>query len=150
MQKQPHIEKCGADSLPHWVTLRFALWPEEDKAVMAAEAPAILADPDRLVLVAREGGTIVGFAEAAIRRDYVNGCETSPVAFLEGIYVAREHRRRGVARALIKGVEEWARKKGMKELALDALEENHRSHAMHAAMGFDETECVIFFRKGLR
>jgi aminoglycoside 6'-N-acetyltransferase I len=150
MPEQPHIEKCGADSLPHWVTLRFALWPEEDKAVMAAEAPAILADPDRLVLVARAGDTITGFAEAAIRRDYVNGCETSPVAFLEGIHVAPEHRRRGIARALIKGVEEWAHQKGLKEMASDALEENSRSHAMHAALGFDQTERVIFFRKSLR
>ena len=27
----------------------------------------------------------VGFAEASLRHDYVNGCETSRVAFLEGI-----------------------------------------------------------------
>ena len=44
------IAACDTDDIPQWVTLRFALWPDEDKKIMARESPAIQADPDRLVL----------------------------------------------------------------------------------------------------
>jgi len=143
------VEPCAQTSIADWVALRAELWPDEDAAVMAAEAPAILADPDKLVLLAREAGEAVGFAEAAVRQDYVNGCETSPVAFLEGIYVREARRRHGVARALVAACEDWARSKGLREFASDALLDNTRSHAMHAALGFEETERVVYFRKDL-
>lgn len=144
-----HIETCNQIDLPQWVALRIALWPDEDAQQMAREAPSLLTQPDMLVLVAREGETVIGFSEAAIRRDYVNGCETSPVAFVEGIYVAPAQRRRGVARAMIAAVEDWARQRGLSELASDALLDNAQSHAMHNALGFGETERVVYFRKTL-
>ena len=143
------IEKCGVEDMPQWVALRFVLWPDEDRAIMAAEAAAILAHPGRLVLVARDGSTVIGFAEASIRRDYVNGCESSPVAFVEGIYVRPKRRHGGIARGLIAAVEHWALGQGLTELASDALLENLDSHAMHEALGFSETERVVYFRKAL-
>ncbi len=144
-----HIATCGTEDIPQWVTLRCALWPDEDKTVMAQEAPAILADPDRVVLVAKNGAALAGFAESSLRRDYVNGCATSPVAFVEGLYVVPERRRHGVARALIAAIESWARRRGLRELASDALLDNNASHAMHEALGFTETERVVYFRKAL-
>jgi aminoglycoside 6'-N-acetyltransferase I len=143
------IEKCGADQLPQWVALRCTLWPDEDADQMAAEAPGMLAQTDLLVLLACEGNAVIGFAEAAIRRDYVNGCETSPVAFVEGIYVVPQQRRRGVARAMIAAIEAWAQRQNISELASDALLDNAQSHAMHEALGFAETERVVYFRKTL-
>ena len=143
------IEKCGADQLPQWVALRIALWPDEDAQQIAAEASGMLAQADLLVLVAREGEAVIGFAEAAIRNDYVNGCETSPVAFVEGMYVVPQQRRRGVAKAMIAAIEAWAEQRGLRELASDALLDNAQSHAMHEALGFAETERVVYFRKTL-
>jgi len=94
-------------------------------------------------------GKPVGLAEAAMRTDYVNGTAASPVAFLEGIYVLPDARRQGVAAALVDAVCRWARECGCRELASDALLENERSHAVHRALGFEETERVVFFRKPL-
>ena len=141
------IETCGVDQLAQWVALRIALWPDADREIMAREAPGMLAGPDLLVRLACEAGRAIGFVEASIRRDYVNGCESSPVAFVEGIYVVPEKRGCGVARGLIAAVETWAREQGVKELASDALLDNARSHAMHRALGFSETERVVYFRK---
>ena len=137
------IEKCGADQLPQWAALRCALWPDDDAEQITREASGLL------VLVAREGEAVIGFAEAAIRNDYVNGCETSPVAFVEGIYVVPQQRRRGVAKAMIAAIEAWAEQRGLRELASDALLDNAQSHAMHEALGFAETERVVYFRKTL-
>lgn len=110
---------------------------------------AFLSQPERYgqFVASGEDGTPAGFAEAAIRHDYVNGTESSPVAFLEGIYVRPSARRQGVARALVDAVERWAAERGCGELASDALLDNDASHAMHRGLGFEETERVVYFRK---
>ena len=107
-------------------------------------------DPDQVAFVA-EGpdGDLVGFVEASIRRDYVDGCDTSPVAFGEGAFILPEWRCTGVGRSLVDAVADWGRAKGCTELASNALLENPASHAFHEAVGFEETERVVFFRRTL-
>ena len=109
------------------------------------------ASPERYAqfVACAESSSAVGFIEAAARHDYVNGTSSSPVAFLEGIYVVPEARRNGVARALVSAVERWALGVGCREFASDASIENHLSHTVHRALGFQETERVVFFRKPL-
>jgi aminoglycoside 6'-N-acetyltransferase I len=134
-----------------WRQMRQALWPEMKEEENLLETEAMTKATSRfLVRVAmnREDQPI-GFVEATVRNDYVNGCSTSPVAFLEGIYVEPRVRRRGVARALVNAVEEWGREMGCREFASDALLENASSHSMHAGLGFQETERVVYFRKDL-
>jgi aminoglycoside 6'-N-acetyltransferase I len=104
----------------------------------------------QVLLAKTDSGKAVGFAEAALRVDYVNGTDSSPVAFLEGLYVAPGSRRAGVARALVAAVEQWARREGCSELASDCLLENIDAHEVHRALGFGETERVVYFRKEIR
>lgn len=135
-----------------WVALRNALWPGagDREAEHTADVARLLADPGETVnLLARMDGAVAGFAEAAMRHDYVNGCKTSPVAFLEGIYVSPAFRQRGVARGLVAAVETWAREVGCTEFASDASIDNSTSRTMHKALGFRETERVVFFRKAI-
>lgn len=131
--------------------MRTALWPNGGNGAHAADIAELLVDAGETInLIARDtDGTALGFAEAALRRDYVNGCKTSPVAFLEGIFVKPEARGQGVARALVATVEAWAREQGCTEFASDAAPENFASLDMHRALGFVETQRVVFFRKVL-
>lgn len=71
-------------------------------------------------------------------------------AFLEGICVAPGFRGRGIARSLVAEAERWAAAQGCSEFASDAQLDNVSSHAMHRALGFEETERVVYFRKNLR
>jgi aminoglycoside 6'-N-acetyltransferase I len=144
------IAECTSDDLDEWVALRVALWPDYAAEELREGAAAMLGAGDMLVLIARAPeGAAAGFAEASIRRDYVNGCETSPVAFLEGIYVVPAHRKHQIARRLCDAVADWGRALGCSEFASDALLDNNVSHAFHAAIGFEETERVVYFRKAL-
>ena len=93
------------------------------------------------------GGDALGFAEAAIRHDYVNGCDASPVVFLEGIYVLPVMRRQGVAAALCAAVQQWGASHACEEFASDTSIDNIDAQAVHRALGFEETERVVFFRK---
>lgn len=146
-----HIAPAGIDHIEGWAALRHLLWPETSLADHRVEIRAMLGQPDRLAgfLCHGAGSDVIGLAEVSLRTDYVNGCETSPVAFLEGIVVSPEFRGQGVAAGLVAAVTEWARQKGVRELASDADLGNTGSHAMHRALGFEETERVVYFRKRL-
>jgi aminoglycoside 6'-N-acetyltransferase I len=147
---QLRVERCR-EVCKEWIALRARLWPHCSEAEHRADALGILAPDSRsAIFLARDGDNgVVGFAEAALRVDYVNGCETSPVTFLEGIYVEPERRRNGVARALCDAVERWGAQGGCTEFASDALADNEASHRFHRAVGFEETERVVYFRKAI-
>src|SRR5215470_13176821 len=142
-----HVTPATSDDRDDWAALRRALWPDADDG----DIVRMLKEPTRFAaFIAREAnGAAIGFSEASLRHDYVNGCDTSPVGFLEGIYVAPPFRRLGVAASLIRAVEQWTLAQGASELASDALIDNVDSHRMHAALGFEETERVVAFRKRL-
>jgi aminoglycoside 6'-N-acetyltransferase I len=134
-----------------WTAMRTALWPRGGNGAHATDIAELLMDAGETInLIARgPDGVALGFAEAALRRDYVNGCKTSPVAFLEGIFVKPEARGKGVARAMVGAVEAWAREQGCTEFASDTAPDNFVSQDMHRALGFEETQRVVFFRKVL-
>lgn len=148
------IVPCTSTGQNGWLDLREALWPDCPAAEHLAEMQSFVEQPDKyaqFVAYAADGQPM-GLAEAALRTDYVNGTSGTngtPVAFLEGIFVAPQFRRQGVGRSLVSVVAAWARGRGCTELASDALLENKASHAMHHALGFEETERVVFFRKQL-
>jgi aminoglycoside 6'-N-acetyltransferase I len=85
--------------------LRCALWPDQLEHLHRSDAEALLHRAGEAVTFLARAPECIGFAELTLRHDYVNGCDTSPVAFLEGIYVKPEWRRRGVATALCSAAE---------------------------------------------
>lgn len=133
-----------------WLRMRRALWPEIARADESDDAAAWLARPDAIVIVAARpnGAGLAGFAELG-ERSFADGCDTSPVAYLEGWYVDEDVRRQGIGAALVQLGEQWARRRGYRELASDALLDNAISHAAHAALGFSEIERGVRFRKAL-
>ena len=147
-----NIARATTEDAAAWLELRLALWPGERREEFVAEISHLLADPgDTVTFIVRDdAGEPAGFVEAALRHDYVNGCETSPVAFLEGIYTTPARRRQGIARLMVDAVADWGRQQGCTEFASDASTENVVSQQMHAHLGFTETQRVVCFRKTLR
>ena len=134
-----------------WARLRAMLWDEPSTDEHQADIVRQLKEPARFCcfVARRDAGDIVGFAEASLRQDYVNGCATSPVAFLEGLFVRADHRRRGIATMLCAEVASWGKSLGCTEFASDALLDNHDGHRFHAALGFAETERVVYFNRAI-
>jgi aminoglycoside 6'-N-acetyltransferase I len=142
------IKPCTSPEQPGWLQLRMALWPA-DRAEHLPEMQEQCAQPERYAqfIACSSAGEPQGLVEVALRSDYVNGTDSSPVGFLEGLYVDPAFRQQGIARQLVRAAEQWAREKGCTEMASDALLENTTSHATHASLGFEETERVVYFRK---
>nr|WP_298397511.1 aminoglycoside 6'-N-acetyltransferase [Sphingobium sp.] len=130
--------------------MRSTLWPDPSIDAHREEISTMFQDggDDSVAFIAVDAkGAAIGFAKVALRHDYVNGCDTSPVAFLEGIYVEPSARLSGAARALADAAMAWGKALGCTEMASDADLANSASHDFHAAIGFVETERVIYFRK---
>jgi aminoglycoside 6'-N-acetyltransferase I len=129
--------------------MRHALWPEENEQEHEQGMAAWEARGDTAVFVAvRPEGSICGFVEAG-SRPYADGCETSPVGYVEGWYVDPDVRREGYGRALLAAAEVWARSQGYREMASDALIDNEMSRLAHLASGYEEVGRVVQFRKSL-
>ena len=145
------IERCSSPDQPGWLDLRLALWPDATKDEHRGYMEISLAQPERFLqlMMYDADRRPVGFIEGSIRTDYVNGTETSPVGFVEGVFVVPDWRRRGVARQLFAAIGDWAKARGCRELASDALLENEASQHAHRALGFRETERVVYFTRRL-
>ena len=141
--------ECPGASDRRWLELRSRLWQQAEMEHLIDMAKTLVRG--HFVRVALDAnGAALGFVEASKRVDYVNGTNSSPVAFLEGLYVEPPSRRMGVARALVASVEAWALAEGCTELASDSPLDNVAAHAAHRALGFEETERVVYFRRNLR
>ena len=128
--------------------MRAALWPDADPAALAGEAGSLLAREDFAVFGARHGSRWVGFVEVGTR-DVAEGCATSPVGYVEGIWVDPACRRQGIARRLVAAAAGWAARRGYRELASDTELANVGSQAFHARLGFAETERLVTYRLAL-
>ena len=99
--------------------LAAMLWPEHAAGELAGELEQLIRSGDGAVFLALSDGEAAGFAQCQLRRDYVEGAETSPGGYLEGIYVREMFRGSGFARALLRAGESWAREQGCREFASD-------------------------------
>ncbi len=91
----------------------------------------------------------VGFAQCGLRTDYVEGTESSPVGYLEGIFVKEDYRSNGYAKEMLLACEMWAKNMGCTEFASDCELGNIGSLKFHIAMGFDEANRIICFKKSI-
>ncbi len=128
--------------------LASRMW-EHDPTELEPEFASLTTSHEAACFLAMYGDKAVGFAQCQLRHDYVEGCETSPVGFLEGIYVDSDYRRSGAARSLLSACEDWARSVGCTEFASDCELDNHDSLAWHLKAGFEEVNRTIWFAKKL-
>ena len=102
------------------------------------------------VIVADRGnGSLAGFVEVGAR-NYAEGCASTPVAYLEGWWVDPDVRRTGLGGQLVAAAEAWALDHDFTEMASDTELNNAGSLRAHLAIGFEEVERQICFRKRLR
>jgi aminoglycoside 6'-N-acetyltransferase I len=133
-----------------WVRMRVALWPESSSAELAEEARTFFdeTDPVAVLVSPRLEGGLCGFIELSIR-PWTEGCRSRGVGYIEGWYVDPDVRQMGVGCDLVRAGEEWARSRGCTEMASDAVIDNAVSIAAHGALGYEQVERVVRFRKDL-
>lgn len=142
------ILRAEGENLAHAAALAAELWPGHTPGELLSEWEA-LSLSECAVFLAVEDGAPAGFAQCQLRHDYVEGTQTSPVGYLEGIYIREGHRGRGMARALLRACESWAAERGCVEFASDCELDNTWSIAFHLGTGFAEANRIVCFTKRL-
>ncbi|ADU28937.1 aminoglycoside 6'-N-acetyltransferase [Evansella cellulosilytica] len=92
----------------------------------------------------------LAFIQVSIRNDYVEGSHSSPVGYVEGIYVKQSHRGNKIAKELVAAGERWAATKGCNQMGSDIELHNDISYEFHKKIGFQEANRIICFIKDIK
>ncbi len=88
---------------------------------------------------------IVGFIELSLR-NIVDGCLSSPVPYLEGLYIKPAYRGKGLGRKVISILIQWCSENGFSEMATDTEITNEKAQRFYESVGFKEVDRVVEYR----
>lgn len=142
------IRRATLDDKAEWFNMRKGIWPDAPDEYLDFDMDDILTSANDAVFFALLDGRPVGMIETRIR-EYGEGCETSPVGYIEGWFVYPELRGQGIAGTLTQAAEDWARGKGCTEMASDTWLDNEVSIRAHVKLGYYEVERLVHFVKQL-
>lgn len=134
-----------------------ALWPyasaeehsQELRLILAGNTAAVSTTPLAIFVAEANDGTLAGFVEVDLR-SHADGCNPlQPTGYIEGWYVAEQHRHIGVGKQLLAVAEDWARSHKCVEMASDALIDNALSQRAHEALGYEVVDRCVHYRKKL-
>ena len=129
--------------------LATKLWKGHSIKELSKMFDDLISDDNAVCFLQYVGGKAIGFVQCQLRHEYVEGTDSSPVGYLEGIFVEDAYRKHGYAEALLRACEAWAKEKHCTEFASDCELENDESLHFHTAMGFEEANRIICFRKNI-
>lgn len=143
------IRKADINDLSVLTRLASALWNDCSESDLKDGFSSVLADGDCACFIKYVDDRAVGFAQCGLRRDYVEGTNSSPVGYLEGLFIEERSRRKGYAKELLQECESWAISKGCREFASDCELSNADSIAFHKKAGFEEANRIVCFKKDI-
>ena len=143
------IKKAQESDCAALAGMAHKMWTDAEESELRADFESLACDDNAALFIKYADGSPAAFAQCQLRHDYVEGCVTSPVAYLEGIFVLEPYRKRGFAKELLSECEKWAKQKGCKEFASDCELSNIQSQNFHRAAGFAEANRIVCFKKVL-
>lgn len=143
------IKRAKTEDAEALAGLAIQMWTEHIPEDLAEEFRRLVTNDDAVCFIKWVDDKPIAFAQCQLRRDYVEGTDSSPVGYLEGIFVSEGYRKQGFAAELLSECEKWAKEKGCSEFASDCELDNMESFRFHMALGFEEANRIICFRKDL-
>ncbi len=147
--KDNMIKRAKVEDAEILAGLAIQMWTDHDPEDLSEEFRKLVMNEEAVCFIKYEEDKPVGFAQCQLRHDYVEGTESSPVGYLEGILVSEGYRKKGYATQLLSECEKWAKEKGCSEFASDCELVNEESLKFHMALGFEEANRIICFRKDI-
>lgn len=129
--------------------LAVKLWPSHTVDELKYEFEQIMQTGNAAFFILFKNGSPAGFAQCQLRHDYVEGAQSGPVGYLEGLFVTENYRKKGYGEQLLNKCEQWAAAKGCQEFASDCEYQNVGGFNFHIKKGFTETNRIICFIKKL-
>jgi len=143
------IKRAEEKDIAAIANLAAMMWSNHSVEELNNEFSDLFMKEEAQFFLKYENDIPVGFAQCQLRYDYVEGTETTPVGYLEGIFVKEGYRNKGYAKELLAECEAWAKRNGCHEFASDCEIDNIGSFRFHKAMNFAEVNRIICFTKRL-
>ena len=135
-------------SIDDCIRMRMELFPDLEKNYHKEELELIITDDRFADFIGCINHEPMALLELSFR-NIVDGCLSSPVGYIEGIFIDKKYRGKNYGKRLIEFAEEFFRSRGCSEMASDAEIKNTASHKFHISCGFEETYRVVQFKKKL-
>lgn len=145
--KNEMIKIANTSDVEILAALASELWTETAVQDLISEFAELILNRNACVFIKYVDNNPIGFAQCQLRYDYVEGVCSSPVGYLEGIFIKAEYRHAGYAKQLLAECEKWVKEKGCREFASDCELDNLQSLQFHLATGFKEANRIICFVK---
>ena len=143
------IKKATSNDSRILAEMAILMWDNHTVDALEVEFAETLKSEGAVFFIKYEESVPVGFAHCGLRSDYVEGTNSTPVGYLEGIFVKADYRNKGYAKELLLACEKWVKNRGCVEFASDCELDNINSLKFHRATGFDEINRIICFKKNI-
>jgi aminoglycoside 6'-N-acetyltransferase I len=139
------IEEITKDNINQLTELTLELWIDCEYEKEYANYKRILKSDNENCYLIREKKKYFGFIYISIRYENVEGTTTSPVGYIEGIYIKPKFREIGAGKRLVNYGILWAKQKNCTQIASDSELTNQTSIKFHEKVGFTESNRTINF-----
>ena len=130
------LDEMHVKARPDYFVHRDEVYPRE-------HYEAAIVDPECLLMGAfDEAGVMMGLVRATLWKES-GMVKTMKTVCLDNIFVAREFRRRGIASALYRNVERWAKEQGAARIDLHVWDFNKDALALYRTFGMTPQRYVM-------
>lgn len=130
------IRKAAETDRASLAKLAAKLWGNHSEEELSAEISGLLLLTGAAFFLTEEDRQPVEVAQCQLRHDYVEGTDSSPAGYPEGIFTEEAVRGKGIAAALLVRYESWAKEKSCTEFASDCELLNEAGIRFHKTLGF--------------
>lgn len=143
------IIKAQIKNINDVINISMLMWSNHSREELKKEYLELINLESAEIFLLFVKNELIGFAQCQLRYDYVEGTRTSPVGYLEGIFIKKEYRRKGYAKKMLLECENWAKEKDCLEFASDSNLDNYESFNFHVSNGFKEANRIICYTKNI-
>ncbi|MBN3037270.1 MAG: GNAT family N-acetyltransferase [Candidatus Diapherotrites archaeon] len=96
------------------------------------------------IFVAEENNELIGFVMGEDER-LRDPFKEKKIGYLADLFVAEEHRGKGIGKALLDAMTDWFASRGLRIMSLTAYTQNKEAEEFYLANGFEKT--VVYYRR---
>ena len=102
------IKRAKTEDAGELADLAIQMWADNDREDLESEFRELAINDEAACFIKYVDDKPIAFAQCGLRHDSVEDTDSSPVGYLEGIFVSDGYRKQGYAAELLSECEKWA------------------------------------------
>lgn len=114
------IKRAGIEDAEALADLAIQMWSDHAPEDLEAEFRRLAMNDEAACFIKYVDEKPIAFAQCGLRHDYVEGTDSSPVGYLEGLFVSEGYRNKALPRSSCQNARDGQRKKAAANLPATA------------------------------